>query len=242
MRSDISAAAKDLVAQGLSRIATQYKRSTKFKAFLAALLSELQELEAVFWQLSLLADINKQEGVNLDRIGKWVGADRIIAEAVQLAFFGFEWESEDDATLPFGEEGDVNIGGRFRDEGEQYLISNVLPDPEYRVLIRARIARNFSHGHPEDVIAALKYIFAADEVRVEDLGGMRMAFAIGRSLSFFERVMATNLNILPKPAGVRFAQMSSYNPAAVFGFDDQVGVLGFGEEGEPGGGIFAEEF
>lgn len=239
MRPDIKAAAKDLVAQGLSRVSTQYKKSERFKAFLAALLSELQELEPVFWQLMLLADIDKQQGVNLDRIGKWVGAFRIVENAVQLAFFGFEGE---DASLPFGEEGLVNIGGRFRDEDEKYLVSNVLPDPEFRVLIRARIARNYAKGSPEDVIAALKFIFSADQVRVEDLGGMRMAFAIGRPLSFFEKVMATNMDILPKPAGVRFSQMSFYNPAAVFGFDDQAGVLGFGEEGQDGGGIFAEEF
>lgn len=240
MRADITPAPVDHVAVGQSRVTLQYQRSVKFLAFLAALLEPMGEFEQVFADIAEMADPDKAAGVQLDIIGEWVGISRIIENAIPLAFFGFAGVP---AALPFGEEGRPEVGGRFYEEDQPYLDSNVLEDPEFRTLIKARIARNHTHGGPEDIIAALKFIFSADVVILDDPGGMEISISIGRGLTYFEQVLCSDLNILPKPAGVRIASKTYFDGPGFFGFSDQHFALPFGEEGEPSvGGAFAEEF
>lgn len=228
---------------GRSRVATQYTASEKFLAYIRALLDSSAELEAVLQRVAEQADIDLAEGVNLDVIGEIVGISRIIPSSVQFSFFGFQ---DTPAALGFGEEGEPGIGARFYDEGEPYLGTTVLNDPEYRLLIRAKIVKNHARGTNEDIISGLAYLFYSGNdvpVVVEDVGGMAIQVAIGRQLTYLEKVLISSLDILPRPAGVRISQRVTYSASNYFGFDGQNGALSFGEEGLPGvGGQFAEEF
>lgn len=240
----MTSAVIDHEATGLGRVALQYSQSQKFLAYLRALMAPMDELEAVFQKISEQADIDKADGVNLDVIGDIVGIDRVIPESVQLAFFGF---SDNPAALVFGEEGHPGIGGRLYEEGEPFLTTTVLSNPEYRVLIRAKIVKNHARGTNEDVLNGLAFLFDADatgtQVNVTDVGGMAIQVGIGRWLSFMEKVLITSLDILPRPGGVRISQRVNYDAGNYFGFDGQPGALSFGEEGQPSiGGQFAEEF
>lgn len=227
-------------ALGRSRVATLYTQSPKFLAFLDALLSYCNELEAVFQTVALQSDIAIAEGVNLDVIGDIVGVSRFIPNAIPVQFFGFDGQPGADL---FGEEGLPGIGSRFRDESESYLSTSVLSDPEFRLLIGAKIIKNHSQGFNEDIIAGLTYLFPdAPNIVVEDGGGMAISIAIGRSLTFLEKTLISNLDILPRPSGVRIAQRVTYDVDAYLGFDFQPGAMTFGEEGQPGGGLLAEEF
>ncbi len=229
---------------GRSRVATQYTASEKFLAYIRALLDSSAELEAVLQKVAEQADIDLADGVNLDVIGEIVGISRIIPASVQLAFFGF---ADNPAAMVFGEDGSQGIGARFYDEGEPYLATSVLNDPEYRMLIRAKIVKNHAVGTNEDVIAGLSYLFGgsnmAIQVAVEDIGNMAIQVAVGRPLTYLEKVLISNLDVLPRPAGVRISQRVTYSEANYFGFDGQNSALSFGEEGQPSvGGQFAEEF
>lgn len=239
----MSSAVLDHQVTGRSRVATQYTESPKFLAYLRALLVSSAELETVFQKIAEQVDIDLAEGVNLDIIGEIVGISRIIPASVQLAFFGFQ---DNAAALKFGEEGSQGIGARFYDEGEPYLATSVLNDPEFRLLIRAKIVKNHALGTNEDVIAGLAYLFGggmAIQVAVEDIGGMAIQVAVGRPLTYLEKVLITNLDVLPRPAGVRISQRVTYSTTSYFGFDGQNSALSFGEEGQPSvGGQFAEEF
>lgn len=239
----MTAAIIDHLAVGRSRVAAQYTESQKFLAYIRALLASSAELEAIFQKVAEQVDIDLAEGVNLDVIGEIVGISRIIPASVQLAFFGFQ---DNAAALNFGEEGSQGIGARFYDEGEPYLATSVLNDPEFRLLIRAKIVKNHALGTNEDVIAGLAYLFGggmAIQVAVEDIGGMAIQVAVGRPLTYLEKVLITNLDVLPRPAGVRISQRVTYSTTSYFGFDGQSSALSFGEEGQPSvGGQFAEEF
>lgn len=229
---------------GRSRVATQYTESRKFLAYIRALLDSSAELESVLQKVAEQTDIDLAEGVNLDVIGEIVGISRIIPASVQLAFFGFQ---DNAAALNFGEEGAQGVGGRFYDEGEPYLATSVLNDPEYRMLIRAKIVKNHAVGTNEDVIAGLAYLFGggnmAIQVAVEDIGNMAIQVAVGRPLTYLEKVLISQLDILPRPAGVRISQRVTFDTTNYFGFDGQNNALSFGEEGQPSvGGLFAEEF
>lgn len=239
----MTAATIDHLAIGRSRVAAQYTESQKFLAYIRALLASSAELEAVLQKIAEQVDIDLAEGVNLDVIGEIVGISRIIPASVQLAFFGFQ---DNAAALNFGEEGSLGIGARFYDEGEPYLATSVLNDPEFRLLIRAKIVKNHALGTNEDVIAGMAYLFSggmAIQVAVEDVGGMAIQVAVGRQLTYLEKVLITNLDVLPRPAGVRISQRVTFDTTNYFGFDGQNSALSFGEEGQPTvGGQFAEEF
>lgn len=230
----------DHKALGRSRVAAQYLDSSKFLAFIDALLTPVQELEGVFQQLAMLPDIDWAEGVNLDIIGDIVGVERVIPNSIPVQFFGFDGQP---GAQVFGEEGVRGIGSRFRDELEPDTATSVLADPEYRLLIRAQIVKNHAKSTNEDAIAGLAYLFGATRIVVEDLGGMGIGISIGRALTFLEKAMVTNLDILPRAQGVRIKWRSTFESSNYFGFDGQTGAMSFGEEGSPTvGGLFAEEF
>lgn len=236
----MSSAVLDHQVTGRSRVATQYTESPKFLAYLRALLASSAELETVLQQIAAQVDIDVAEGVNLDVIGEIVGIGRILPNSIAVQFFGFQGQPGADV---FGEEGALGIGSRFRDELEPETATSVLADPEYRLLIRAKIVKNHAHGTNEDILQGLAYLFNAPLTVVEDAGGMAIGVAIGRQLTFQEKAMVTNLDILPRPAGVRIKWRATFDSANYFGFDGQPGALSFGEEGLPTiGGLLAEEF
>lgn len=236
----MTSAVLDHQALGRSRVATQYLDSQKFLAYIRALLTASTELEDVFQTVAEQVDIDVAEGVNLDVIGEIVGISRIIPNSIAVKFFGFDGQPGADV---FGEEGILGIGARFRDELESELATSVLADPEYRMLIRAKIVKNHAHGTCEDILLGLAYLFNAPLTVVEDLGGMAIGVAIGRQLTFQEKALVTGPDILPRPGGVRIAWRATFSATNYLGFDGQPSALSFGEEGLPTvGGLFAEEF
>lgn len=221
-------------------MALQYQQSQKFLAYLNALLAAPNELEAVLQTLALQTDIDQAEGVNLDTLGELVGVGRIIPASVAVKFFGFEGQPGSDA---FGEEDALSIGSRFREEAESSTATSVLADPEYRLLIRAKIVKNHATGTGNDLLAGLAYLFDTAQVSVEDSGGMAISIGIGRQLTYQEKALIETLDILPRPAAVRISQRVTYSAADYFGFEEMNGATGFGEEGSTAtGGQFAEEF
>lgn len=236
----MTAPALDHQALGRSRVALQYTQSPKFLAYLQALLNAPVELEAVLQKVALQTDIDLAEGVNLDVLGEIVGISRIVPNSVVVQFFGFHGQP---GALTYGEEGFPNVGGRFREENESEFATSVLADPDYRLLLRAKIVKNHSTGTSEDILQGLSYLFGAAPTAVEDGGGMAVQVAVGRQLTFLEKVLITSLDILPRPAGVRINQRVSYQRSSYLGFSDQLSALTFGEEGQLAvGGQFAEEF
>lgn len=246
----------DHEAQGLSRIATQYRESARFRAYIAALMAQSDEIEDLFRQIAEVADLDIAVGVHLDVIGDIVGVTRIVSNAVGIKLFGFSGQPN---ILGFAEEnadGGVLLdgsraldgtwylspyitqpvlnGGRLRDEGENYVGKTVLNDEEFRILIKARIVKNHSRGTNEDIIAGLAYLFEGADVVLEDLGQMAIGIAIGRQLTVSEVALIQDADIISRPAGVRIAYINVYTPVSYFGFDGQPGAQGFGDEGTLG--------
>jgi hypothetical protein len=232
------AAAIDPVALGLSRVAKQFQSSTNFLAYLTVLLEMVASVEDLLQSMYMLPDIDTMTGANLDVIGRIVGVSRSIPNAVQLSFFGFDGYSYETV---FGELGQAGIGARFYELDEAYTATTTLGDLEYRLLLRAKIMRNSSHGTCEDILAALCFLFGVSVANVDDNGGMVLGLAVGRQLTATEQAIITNLDILPRPACVLISSVTTFNPSDYFGFTDQSGALGFGDLDVSGiGGVFAE--
>jgi hypothetical protein len=225
-----------------SRVATQYTCSLKFLDYIQAIIADMQHLETVMQDMQLQSDIDVAQGYNLDALGEIVGANRNVDKAVAITYFGF---NDQLASGNFDEEM-AGGGARFIEEGESGFASTALADPEYRLLIRAKIIKNHSTGTGEDILKGLAFLFGQGAnpavVGIDSSGGMAFQVFIGRPLSLAEQSLIRDLDILPRPAGVQISQRLTFNPVNSFGFDDQSYSVGMAEESSLVGGVFAEEF
>jgi hypothetical protein len=209
----------DHIALGNSRVAKQFQESPKFLAFLAAMLAFTQEVEDCLQSMYYLTDVDTMTGANLDVIGRIVGTSRFVTTVINLTYFGFD-DTGAYATR-FGEEGQPDIGSRFYEEGEVLASTTILADPEFRMLIRAKIVKNSSQATNEDIIRGLQYLFDTLDIHIVDNLNMSISIKVGRPLYALEQALLTTLDIIPRPAGVRVADISSYVPVPI----DYVGGL-----------------
>lgn len=121
------------------------------------------------------------------------------------------------------------------------IVTNVLDDTEYRLVIASKIAKNSSHGNDEEILDSLAQLFQTNFVNIDDHGKMQFTVAIGRLLTDTEIAIITQLDLLPRPAGVRLLGVVNYDFNHYFGFQDQNNAKTFGELTDPtAGGAFAE--
>lgn len=143
-------------------------------------------------------DLDNAFGVQLDAIGLWVGQTRVVAGILDPSFFGF---ADDDAALPFGELTNVDIGGRFYEQGESFSSSATLGDPEYKTILRAKICKNQYKGDLAGLENALQFIFGVP-CAVIDPGNWAISLQIGRPITAVEKTLLSTFDILPRPATV----------------------------------------
>src|SRR3954464_4426629 len=67
--------------------------------------------------------------------------------------------------------------GQLVGQSRVLINGSIVTDAQYRLLIRARIARNISHATGEDIISQLVLIFSA-QVQLTDWMGMAIGYAI----------------------------------------------------------------
>lgn len=222
----------------LDLVPSANRDKAKFIALLTALLSPVVDGKNVALDIINKYDLDQAVGKQLDVIGEWVGQSRTISDNIEFKFFGFD---DTPNALPFGEEGNPSIGGRFREQSEPFQNTTTLQDPEYLFAIKAKIARNSTDGRIDSLIDALDFLLGDGVAIVQDFGGMTIYYDAARELTFNEKALIRS-GILPKPAGVKLIAGSSFNPSNYFGFEGMTGAKGFGEESDLSiGGIFAEE-
>jgi hypothetical protein len=230
------------MAQDYSQLITsEHNQKPNFTAMVRAVTGAWGSIQDFDKTLPLAFDLDTAEGVQLDQIGLWVGQSRLIPGVLLVGFFGFQ---DNPAALSYGEEGNASIGGRFYNEGEPFDSTSLLADPEFRLLIRGRIVRNHAKGKTADFIQAINFMFQTTSIIDDVAGNMTIGVYIGRQLTLVERAIIANLDILPRPAGVRIATYAYYDSInGYLGFEGQVGALPFYEEGAATLiGFLAEEF
>lgn len=212
-----------------SRLATEFKESEKLISYIKALLLEADSLESVYQ--SLLTDrwIDTAKGINLDIIGSIVGQPRDIIAAELFGYFGFAVNLESGS---FGSINDVSVGSRFRELGESISGNRSLSDEEYRIWIRARVAKNKTSSTPEDIISQLQLIFGTTQILFID-GDTEYNISIGRPLTGDEKSILLNFDIIPKTSGVRANYITQYDDSNFFSFSGIPGTSGFGSVSNP---------
>lgn len=207
----------DHTQEMLNRLLAQFDGKPRFEALVRVLGRRLNILEQVFADLQEKRWIDTSEGVQLDGCGVIVDQSRLISKAIALPFFGFQGQP---AARGFGK-------ARFRRRLESHLTTAKLADPEYRKMIKAKVAKNISLGTSEEVISSFATIFNAPKIVLTELENAKIRVGIARELTEGEKVFAQAVNLFVKPGGVGIDIKTHFDPDSTFGFKDQ-GLQGFG--------------
>jgi hypothetical protein len=184
-------------------ITSQHTDKPKFVALVQALSGAVDGITQAIQSLPQAFDLDNALGKQLDIDGEWIGQSRAVGGVLTLGYFGF---SDNVVATNFGEENDPSIGGRFYEEDEPFTSTAVLADPEYRLVLKAKIIRNHYDGTTEEIVNALKLIFNAP-AHVEDNGTMNLTIVINAPISAIGQSLLTNFDLLPRPAGVAIGQI-----------------------------------
>jgi hypothetical protein len=208
-------------------LVTSEHQKPNFLATITALVGPFVDQQNFIADVPGRFDLDSAIGVQLDTVGAWAGISRYIPNAIPLAYFGFDVTANGQV---FGEEGQGAIGARFYDEGEPVASSSVLADPEYRFLIRAKIAKNNTKGTNDDFLASLSFLFSSGSsttvpVILDDPGTMHIGIAVGRPVTYLEKLLINEVDILPRPAGVQLDYRSWFQNGNVFGFQEAFPTL-----------------
>jgi len=182
----------------LSRLVTQFRESN-LRDYLCAMLSEADTLEGVFQDILNGRSIDTAVGKQLDILGQLVGQPRELLDASEVVYFGFQGNPQANS---FGTLSDPTVGGRFRSLGENTTGLRSLTDEEYRLFIRARTFKNITTATINETIDQIQTIFDVQDVTIVEGAEAEYTVTIGKVLSTNEKLIITNGNIIPKPAGV----------------------------------------
>lgn len=217
----------DHKAKAISRLLVQFSEAAILQGYIKALLSEADNIEKAIQDTIDLRTIDSATGATLDIIGVLVGQPRILLNATALVFFGYDGHLSADS---YGDLDDSSLGARYISAGEPLSGNRVLNDEEYRLFIRARIAKNHSNGSINSVAYLASFVTGTDLIVIQE-GPEPATFNIGfgRKLDANTKTFLANNNLIPKPAGVRIAYFYDFPTENPFGFAGAPGnVQGYG--------------
>lgn len=186
--------------QAQSRIYAEYRDKPKFVDWIGINGGLGNQIEDVYQHIRTSYDIDIADSNELDIIGRIVGIGR-------------EFES----IIVY----DSNQFGRNQFGSAQFTPSldssgNVLNDNVYRLLIKAKIARNNSDTSYDSIIETLKLVVETDSIGVIDPEDMSFSVEFG-SLTDLEIFVLSNFQVVPKPQGVQLTGFSVGSTVQQFG-------------------------
>lgn len=215
-----------------SRYTAQFEDQPVFDKYVQLMLSEFQELQKQYKSLMQERSLDTAAGAQLDLLGAIVGQGRMLVNVDIFEFFGFDAVPN---SLGFGTLGDPSVGGIFYDANNPRFGNVKLNDDLYRLLIKAKIAKNVTRATPEDIMRFANFVFNTDGSTIQDEGGAAFRLLVGRQLSAIERSLLTyvdktseyNSYLLPKPVGVRVS-FGNFDYNNFFAFSEVPNAKGFG--------------
>jgi hypothetical protein len=248
----------DIATQAQSRIAGLLRASARFRARIAALVESFVDARDALLSLDTLLDVDTQEGVNLDVIGRIVGQPRRLLGAVPRSFFSFAIEGGGSfqRALGMGDRARSQQGGAMWNRGASLASSALIDTAAYRLAIKARIVKNnlrLDGTKPwvEYILDVLDLILTDHwynpyllqwtyPVRIH-AGGMHIEIGLGKQPSARSVALIMGAGLLPVPQGVGLGGTYWDDSLGAFGFAGKPSALAMGDRAQPGrGGPFAE--
>lgn len=194
----------------------QFEGKQNLEAFSKAMLAPAQGIQTALKQLRDERWLDNAVGQQLDGIGEIVGQPRTIPDTVYLLFFGY---AEQPAATAYNQ-------ARYRRADESAVGgTTVLPDEEYRQILRWKIGVNNGHGTLPEIAHALATMLGTEYAAVTNAGNakVRVFIPVSAQQSVF---LSTIKQYIPKAAGVGI-QIILGGTQKPFGYAEQ-GYFGYG--------------
>lgn len=150
------------------------------------------EICTAYEAIRKMYDIDANVGEQLNIIGRLVVVDR-----------GFESELNWDS-LQWGSPEAVWGGLNVQWESSDSIVSSTVSDAIFRIIIKAKIAKNNSESTLDGVVTALSYITNTVGIKVIDNENMTFSVSFGQPLDSITRFVLSTFDIVPRPQGVGF--------------------------------------
>tara|TARA_R110000772_G_scaffold109924_3_gene213337 strand:- start:6522 stop:7160 length:639 start_codon:yes stop_codon:yes gene_type:complete len=178
-----------------TRVYAQYADKPKAVKWFNIVPDIADELFTVFDSVRGSYDIDNAKGSQLDVIGRIIVIDRSFESQV---FFDVDTVfGKDTLAAQFG-----GVDSQFESTGTN--ISNTVSDSIFRVLIKAKIAKNNSDATLDGVVKALSYITSSSPIQIIDNEDMTFSVSFGTVLTDIEKFVFDTFDIVPRPQGVKF--------------------------------------
>jgi Protein of unknown function (DUF2612) len=180
-----------------SLITSEHKNRPKYIAWLAVLLTPLNDAAIFLNTMYQYFDINIAVGDQLDLIGVIVGQNRLV-----------------DITTTIDDVSNVDSIQNFDtlDSNDSNLI-----DDDYRFLLKAKMINNVWDGTIETLVTMWNKLFPENTIIIYDNQDMTLTVTLAGNLDNIKRQLITNGYIIPKPMCVRINYYFGTLP--IFGYD-----------------------
>lgn len=208
----------------------QYADKPNALAQIELTIKKLEETYDLALSLEQAFDLDQAEGKQLDTLGKIVGINRSVPIAViPKNYFGFE--GHDDA-WPMDDKFTSVVSYPMKNKFEIHFSTNDLNDYTYRFFMKAQIIKNHAKGTMIDennlsIQNAIDYLFD-NKAFVVDNKNMSMNIYINNTFDFNMVQYIEQLDLIPRPQGVRYRSIISYVDGNTFGFNPS--DTGFGDK------------
>ncbi|MBG6243070.1 MAG: DUF2612 domain-containing protein [Candidatus Symbiopectobacterium sp. Dall1.0] len=202
-----------------SHILIQFRDSPVLEGFIKSLYQPVNALHQALTDLLDRRTLDTATGAQLDGIGEIVGVKRMFQRDRTEPVLGFKGQPQ---VLGFGQAPFVNAL-----DSEQQAVSKYIADEDYRSLIRLKIALNNGHATVAEIHTAMKYVFNASQIIIEETGNAALKIYFGQA-SGPAFALAAPESFIPRAAGVRL-EMYGELSQRYFGFRGGLNTVGFGQ-------------
>lgn len=233
---------ENVLENARSRYTTAFEGKPVFDKLIQLFAISLEESQDAIQYLKQDRTLDRARGRDLDILGRILYQPRILVDVDFLEFFGMVGHPRSH------EMGDLftNSGGMFFDLNERLQGSVSLDDETYRMILRAKIAKNSTRATPEDLMWYLNFVFGTDATFATESNAVVIALISENLtpqqvllLSYVNREGTYDVTLFPKPIGVSI-EYGFYDPTNFFGFEDMAGSKSLGDLDDPTiGGVFA---
>lgn len=198
----------DHVESSKNRIYAQYRNSPKLLQWLQINPDYANEFEEAMNKVLNILDFNQQSGVQLDLGGRIVNQPR--GQFDKDIFDWFGWLKT---------KGRVGWGKARWMPREVARYGKVeTPDHIYRVLLRAKAAKNNSRCTIDGIADAIEYISDTKVASIDNRQNMTFTITFADRLPVIERAVIQNFDIMPRPQGVKLVSIAEPSESNYFGY------------------------
>lgn len=129
----------DKLSDYTSLLTSYHRDKPKLNATLAAVLQPLLDCRSIVSNMPATFDVDTAAGDQLRIIALWVGAPLAIPNVTAIPFFGFAGQEN---ALTFGETGNPEVGGFWRESGVNSFTAIDMPVELLREVVKAQIYKN----------------------------------------------------------------------------------------------------